>query len=485
MSRTEPDPAAGTDAVTEYEVVVVGCGMAGLAAAIAAAESGRSVVVLEKAPAERRGGQTQYTESFRIPTADVDLDLDFHVADYGAGDFYRDVMRVTDGHADPDLAATLTDEAADTFEWLTGHLEGRGFEWQTTPLRTMYGAGRVWHDGERLVDELVGAAEDVGVDIRYEAEAREILQGETNAVARLRALVAGRWTTFEADAVVIACGGYESSAEKRTTYYGGPYEQMTVRGVRYNTGEAIDMALDVGAKSDGQWSGAHMTVIDAGSPEVEGGQTLVSGYQYGVILNHDGERFVDEGEDTRAHTYAKFGRLTFEQPYHEAFVIQDARTDEFVLHTGPTDPITADSIDELLVRLDVENPERAAETVREYNQACEPDPEFDPQVLDGNRATGISPPKSNWAVPLEEPPFVGYPVTGGITFAFGGLGQTTEAEVLDTSDRAIPGLYAAGNSTGGLFYDNYPGGTGLTNAAVYGRIAGENAAAYVGSSAGD
>lgn len=466
---------SGND-ITEYDVVIVGCGIAGLTAGISAAENGATPVILEKAPEKLRGGQTQYTESFRIPTGDIDLDLNFHVSDYSPTDFYQDIMRITDGHADPDLARTLTNNAGETFEWLTEHLYAQDFEWQTTPLRTMYAAGRVWHEGETLVNKLVQAAEETGVDIVYKAEARELLQEGAREIEGLRALVDDAWTDFHADSVIIACGGYESSSEKRTTYYGGPYEEMTVRGVRYNTGEAIDMALDVGAKSDGQWSGAHMTVIDAGSPEVEGGQTLVSGYQYGIILNHEGERFLDEGEDTRAHTYAKFGRQIFEQSYHEAFVIEDASTNEHVLHTGPTEPVTADSIEELVERLDIENQDQAVETFHEYNEACDPDTEFDPEILDDNSAEDISPPKSNWAVPLNEEKLVGYPVTGGITFTFGGLAQTTDAKVLDTSHNPISGLFAAGNATGGLFYNNYPGGTGLTNAAVYGKIAGEQAA---------
>lgn len=464
---------------SEYDIVIVGCGIAGLAAGISAVEQGASAVVLEKAPEKLRGGQTQYTESFRIPTGDVDLDLDFHIPDYDPSDFYQDIMRVTDGHADPDLAERLTSEAGDAFEWLTEYLRAQNFEWQTAPLRTMYGAGRVWHEGEQLVDKLVAAAEEAGVDVVYEAEARKLVRDGSRRVTGLRAMVDEQWTEYESGAVVIACGGYESSPEKRTRYYGGPYEEMKVRGVRYNTGEAIDMALNVGAKSDGQWSGAHMTVIDAGTPDIEGGQTMVSGYQYGIILNHEGERFVDEGEDTRAHTYAKFGRRIFQQSYHEAFVIQDARTNEHVLHTGPTEPIMADSIAELVSRLDIENQTQAIETFEAYNEACDPDDEFDPEVLDGNSASGISPVKSNWAVGLQETPLVGYPVTGGITFSFGGLAQTTEGEVLDTSHRVIPGLYAAGNATGGLFYNNYPGGTGLTNALVYGRIAGREAAREV------
>lgn len=479
MTSESSESSDRIERIDDYDIAVVGCGIAGLLAGMAAAERDASVVILEKAPKKLRGGQTQYSESFRIPTQDIDLDLDFHVPDYSTRDFYSDIMRITEGHADPDLVSTVTQNAAEMFEWMTERLRPHNFEWQTEPLRTNYQAGRVWHDGEQLVDKLVLATEEAGVDIVYRAGAKELIQDTTNAVTGVRAMVDDEQKIFRTDAVVIACGGYESSPEKRTRYYGGPYEEMTVRGVRYNTGEALDMALDIGAKSEGQWSGAHMTVIDAGTPEVEGGQTMVSGYQYGIILNHEGERFVDEGEDTRAHTYAKFGRKVFEQPYHEAFIIQDSRTNEFVLHTGPSNPITASNIDDLVTRLGIGDEEQAVETFREYNAACDPDAEFDPDVLDGNAADGISPPKSNWAVALDAEPLVGYPITGGITFTFGGLAQTTAAEVLDTSHNRIPGLYAAGNATGGFFYNNYPGGTGLTNAAVYGKIAGETAAKFV------
>jgi len=239
--------------------------------------------------------------------------------------------------------------------------------------------------------------------------------------------------------------------------------------------------MDVGAKSDGEWGDAHMAIIDAGSPDVEGGITRIDGYQYGLILNHDGDRFVDEGEDARAHTYAKFGRRIFEQSYHEAFIVVDSKVVDDVAHMGPSRPVTADSIESLARRLDIENVERAVETVAAYNDACESDAaeRYDPNRLDGNGAHGVTPPKSNWALPLDEPPFTGYPVTGGMTFAFGGVAITPDAEVLDTTDTVIPGLYAAGNSTGGLLYNNYPGGTGLTNAAVFGKVAGERAADFI------
>lgn len=458
----------------EYDIVIVGCGIAGLTAALRASELEESVAILEKSPKKHRGGHTQFTESFRIPTADIDIDADFDVEDYSTSDFYLDIMKVTNFRADDDLAKRVAEGAVDMFEWLTN----QGVDWEYQAPHPGYTAGRVWLDGEELVDDLVGRIEDRGGTIYYNAEARDLHRDESGEVNAVDARMDGQKTRFEADAVVLAAGDYGSSKERRTRYYGPGYGNMKVRGSRYNTGEAIDAAMDVGAKSEGEWGDAHMAIIDVESPDKEGGITRIDGYQYGIILNHDGQRFVDEGEDARAHTYAKFGRRIFEQPYHEAFIIVDSKTVDDVAHMGPGRPITADSIESLARRLDIEDVDQAVKTVENFNEACNPD-EYDPDVLDENSAEHIEPQKSNWALPLDEPPFTGYPVTGGMTFAFGGVAITPDAEVLDTTDNVIPGLFAAGNSTGGLFYNNYPGGTGLTNAAVFGKVAAETAVDYL------
>ncbi|NEU58671.1 FAD-dependent tricarballylate dehydrogenase TcuA [Halorussus sp. MSC15.2] len=460
-----------------YDVVVIGCGMAGLAAGNRAARLGLDVAILEKSPEERRGGHTRFTESFRVPSADTDLTeygYEFDIPDYTVSEFYDDIMAQTNGRADEDLARTLVENAGETIEWLTE----LGVEWNMTPLNSGYTVGRTWFDGEELVETLVEAATDAGADVYYDAEARDLRQSSDRRITALDAVTDEGFVRFECDAAILAAGGYESSPEKRTRYYGPDYDAMTVRGSRYNTGEAIDMVLDAGAKAVGQWGGAHMALIDAAAPDVEGGTNRIDGYQYGLLVNHDGDRFVDEGEDARAHTYAKFGQKIFEQPNREAFILVDDQTIDEVDATGPSDPVVGDDLRDVLERVGCENPDAAVATVEEYNAACDPD-SFDPQVLDGNEATGVTPRKSNWALPLDDPPFYAYAVTGGITFAFGGVATTADAEVLDTRDRVIPGLYAAGNSVGDLFYDNYPGGTGLTNAAVFGRIAGEKVAEYV------
>ena len=460
-----------------HDIVIVGCGMAGVAAALRATELGASVCVLEKAPEEHRGGHTQFAESFRIPTADIDMDVEFNVSDYSASDFYRDIMSVTNYRADDDLAGRVSKDSAETFEWLSGF----GFEWEYQAPHPGYTAGRVWLHGEDLIDHLVEVLEDRDATFHYEAEMREVLRDDAGDVVGVEARVEGAKTHFYGDATILAAGDYGSSKEQRTRYYGPGYGNMTVRGSRYNTGEAVHATVDAGAKTDGEWGDAHMAIIDVGSPPVEGGITRIDGYQYGLILNHDGERFVDEGEDSRAQTYAKFGRRIFEQPYHEAFIVVDSKVVDDVAHMGPSRPITADSIEALARRLDIEDVEAAVETVEAYNAACDPDAaaNYDPEVLDGNATDGLALEKSNWALPLDEPPYTGYPVTGGMTFGFGGVAIDPDARVLDTRDEPIPRLYAAGNSTGGLFYNNYPGGTGLTNAAVYGKIAAETAVADV------
>lgn len=468
----------------EYDIVVVGCGMAGLCAGIAAAEEGKSVAILEKAPRDERGGQTQFTAIVRFPTAEVDMDLNFERPDYTSSDFYNDIMDVTDHRADSDLTRHLVNEAAPTFEWLTERMEPYNFQWTGTRDRNDhfvgYAAPGAWWGGD--VNVLVKAAESAGADIIYDAEARELLtEADRREVAGVEAIVDGSRVRFESAAVVIAAGGFESSTDKRTAYIGGEYDDMTVRGVPYNTGEAIDMALDIGAKSDGNWGGAHTSMVDANTPEVGSGVGSFHGYHYGVVLNHDGERFIDEGADFRSKTYAKYGHELMKQPYKEGFVVFDSVTIDYVAETTAefTNRMEGETIEQLLNRLGLGNIEQAIETIEAFNDACDDETEYDPTELDGKDTTGIRPEKSNWAVPIENPPFYGFPVKPGMTFTFGGLAQTTNAEAVDTSGDPIPGLYVAGNSAGGIFYNNYTGGTGQIKAAVDGKTAGKEAASLV------
>ncbi len=462
--------------VSDQDAVVVGCGMAGLSAANRAAELGLDVTVLEKAPEEHRGGHTRFSESFRVASSDADLEqygYEFDIDDYSPDEFYDDVMKQTNGRADKELARTIVDNIGPTVEWLTE----RGVEWDMEPLNVGYTVARTFFEGEELVTDLVDAAEQTGATFHYGTEARELVFDD-GAVAGLRARTDGGIVEFRAETVIVAAGGYESSEEKRTRYYGSDYDAMKVRGSRYNTGEGIEMVLDAGGRATGQWGGAHMALIDSDSPDYEGGANRVDGYQYGVLLNNEGERFFDEGEDARAHTYAKLGRLIFEEPGHEAFIVIDDPLRNHMRATGPGGWVRGDTVEAVLGELGCDAPAAGAATVEAFNAACDPG-EFDPDSLDGNDTDGLDTEKSNWALPIDEPPFYGYCVTGGITFGFGGAAQDTRARALDTVGRPISGLYVAGNTTGGLFFDNYPGGTGLANAAVFGKIAAEEAADYL------
>lgn len=219
-----------------------------------------------------------------------------------------------------------------------------------------------------------------------------------------------------------------------------------------------------------------MAIIDANAPDVGGGANRVDGYQYGLLLNRNGKRFVNEGEDARAHTYAKFGRAIFQQPDHRAYIVLDAGKQKLARSTGPSDPYEGETLGGLFDQFDIDS-SAAINTIREFNQACNPG-KFDPETLDDNSAE-VDPPKSNWAIPVDTPPYYAYAVTGGITFGFGGVEITPDAEVVDNRGYVMPGFYAVGNATGGLFYHNYPGGTGLTNGAVYGKIAAESANEYL------
>lgn len=474
-----PEPRTIDERATD--VVVIGSGTSGLVASLRAAELGHSVTVLEKAPPERQGGHTRYSESFRTPSVGTDLNqygYEFDVEDYTKADFYDDIMDQTNGRGDEDQIRTLVENAGETIEWLTE----QGVDWRMEPLAVGYTAARTWFDGEEYVENLTQTAKSKGVEFAYETQATTLHRASTGEIAAVDAYAPEGRIRFAADAVILAAGDYGSSDEKRVRYYGSDYDAMKVRGSRANTGEALMMAEDAGANLVGQWGGAHMALIDADSPEVEGGANRVDGYQYGVIVNDNGNRFVDEGEDARAHTYAKFGRRIFDEPNHRAYIVLDSKTHDLVRATGPSEPATADTLESALEAVGCTDSTQAVATIQAYNNACDEDldlDDFDPHTLDGNSTDKLTPPKSNWALPLDTAPYYAYAVTGGITFSFGGVEITTDAEIIGTRGATIPGFYAAGNSTGGLFYDNYPGGTAQMNAAVYGKIAAETATEYL------
>ena len=486
----------------ERHVVVVGAGNAALSAAIAAAQQGARVTVLEKAPEGERGGNTYFTGGgFRFPYDDIetvrqvipDLSADelarIDVGSYPAAEMRADLARVTEGLIDDRLADTLVGRALPTMLWLreagvkfvlmygrqANEVEGKLVFYGGLIVEAVGG-------GKGLSDQEFDVAQRTGVDVRYDSKVTGLaLDGPTVVGVDLRTPDGDQ--RLEADAVVLAAGGFEANAEMRTRYLGPDWDLAKVRGTRFNTGDAIQAAIAAGAQPHGHWSGAHAVAWDLNAPPT-GNRTLTDLYQkhsypYGLIVNLNGERFVDEGADVRNYTYAKYGREILRQPQRVAFQLFDQQTVPLLRDEYKIRQVTkaeADTIPELADTLGID-PDALARTVDAYNAACQPG-HFNPSTLDGLHTEGIEPPKSNWALPLNAPPYVGFAVTCGITFTFGGLKiDAATAQVIDAEELPIPGLYAAGELVGGLFYNNYAGGSGLMAGAVFGRIAGESAAA--------
>lgn len=489
----------------EYDVIIVGAGNAALCAAIAAREKGASVLALEKAPEYFRGGNTYFTggiircayngiEDIKqlIPDLTPEEEATVEVGRYTEDEFYDDLMRVTEGLADPELAQIFVSESFPTLKWLQEH----GVRFVLAFGRQAFKRDEKYYFWGGLLVEAVGAgkglsdqqfevAERLGVEMRYDTKGVRLLQDNTGRVIGVTAKGPDGFVDLHAKSVILACGGFESNAEMRTRYLGQGWELAKVRGIPYNTGDGIRMALDIGAQPYGHWSGCHAVAWDLNAPPT-GDRNITElfqkhSYPFGLIVNLEGQRFVDEGADFRNYTYAKYGREILKQPLGTAFQLFDDKVKHLLRDEYRIQEVSkaeAQTIEALADQLGIDR-EGLVRTVKEYNAAVQ-EGEYNPTTLDGKHTVGITPPKSNWALPLDTPPYLGFAVTCGITFTFGGLRIDGRGQVLDTEDKTIPGLYAAGELVGGLFYHNYPGGSGLAAGAVFGRIAGASAAQDLG-----
>jgi tricarballylate dehydrogenase len=483
-----------------YDVIVVGGGNAALCAALAAREHCQRVLVLERAPGEEAGGNSRFTAGLmRVAYNGVEdlkrlIDLsdeEIRRSDFGAysvEQFLDDMARVTEYRCDPDLTELLVKESLPAVEWM----RSKGVRFTAAWGRQAFNVGgkfKFWGGltveavggGPGLVEALTRGARKQGIDIWYSARALSLL-ADDEGIHGLKVRKQGKTQDVRSKAVVLAAGGFQANPEWRTRYLGPGWELAKVRGTRFNTGDGIRMALDAGAAAVGNWSGCHAVAWERNAPEfgdlAVGDQFQKHSYPWGIYLNAHGRRFVDEGADFRNYTYAKYGRVILAQPGQFAWQIFDAKVKSQLRDEYRIKQVTkrvSNTLEGLVSQLDDVDAAAALEEIRRYNAAVRQDIPFDPNVKDGRRTEGLAVPKSNWANTLDTPPFEAYAVTCGITFTFGGLRIDRHAQVLSSDGEPMTGLYAAGELVGGIFWFNYPGGSGLTNGSVFGRIAGENA----------
>ena len=489
------------------DVLVIGGGNAALCSALAARAQGVSVTVLERAPEDERAGNSRFTEgSMRFAFNGLDdllrvvpdlTEREKQETDFGRypeDEFFDDIARCTDYRSDPDLAELLVKRSLETVCWLRSlglrYVPKYGKQAYKVGGRFKFSGGvvvEVVGGGAGLVESLYKLAADRGIEVRYNARALSLLADDTG-VHGVKARIDGRTQDVHARAVILACGGFEANAEWRAKYLGPGWDLAKVRGTRFNTGDGLRMALEAGALPYGNWSGCHVVAGDLNAPnygDLKYGDAFQKhSYPFGVLINAEGRRFFDEGYDFRMYTYVECGLALARQPKQLAWQVYDGKVlnllrDEYRLRS--VTKVRADTLEELAGKLEGVNPQQFLSTIGEFNAAVQTENAFDPNSKDGRRTKGLAIDKTNWANTIDQAPFEAYPVTTGITFTFGGLKVDTSGRVQDVDGLAMPGLYAAGEMVGGLFYSNYPGGSGLISGSVFGRLAGTSAAEYVRS----
>jgi tricarballylate dehydrogenase len=451
-------------------VLVVGGGNAALCAAITARRAGPSVLLLESAPEAFRGGNSRHTRDIRYmhegPT-------EFVTGPYGEDEFWDDLVRVTGGETNERLARLTIRESVDLADW---GME-QGVRWQR-PLRGTLHLARtnvfMLGGGKAMVNAYYRTARQLGVEIAYESEVRElkIRQGEF-----LSAVVAVNGVSREvrAKAVVIASGGFEANITWLKEYWGEAADNFIIRGTPYNQGRMLQELLEHGAKSVGDPRGCHAVALDARAPKFDGGIiTRLDSVPFGLVVNREVKRFYDEGEDFWPKRYAIWGGLIAQQPDQIAYSIIDAKAIEhFMPSVYP--PIEAASIPDLATALGLDAQSLDA-TVDQFNRATRMGT-YDPSSLDDCHTENLDPPKSHWALPIDTPPFYGYPLRPGITFTYLGVTVNERAQVIMHDDRPAANIFAAGEvMAGNILGRGYLAGFGLTIGAVYGRLAGREAA---------
>ncbi|MEI8152849.1 MAG: FAD-dependent tricarballylate dehydrogenase TcuA [Hyphomicrobiales bacterium] len=487
------------------DVIVIGAGNAASCSALSARQAGAAnVIMLEVSPEEISGGNGRFTGGgFRFPFGGIDdlvklmPDLTdeelsrFEFGTYSEDDYFDDMGRTTNYRTDPDLCEILVKQSYPTMLWLRQN----GVRFEPTFANSFNIDGKVkfwgglacvmWGGGPGLMEMEHKACRNAGIKMFYETRARELLIDANGNICGVKVTHKGRTYEIRSKAVILACGGFSSNAEMRSRYLGPGWDLAKVRGSRFNNGDGLRMAMDIGAMSHGHFSGCHACPWDLNATPFGdykvGDQFQKHSYPLGIMVNARGERFLDEGSDIRIYTYAKFGGIIMQQPGMFAWQIFDAKAIPLLrseYRIKQITKVTANTLEELVKKLEGVDANACLREIHEFNAAVQVDVPFDPVVRDGRGTVGLKIPKSNWAHRIDTPPFEAYATTCGVTFTFGGLKISTSSEVEDVAGKPIPGLYAAGEVVGGLFYHNYPAGAGLMGGSVFGRIAGQSAAAH-------
>ncbi len=461
-----------------YDVLVAGGGNAALCAAIAAAKSGASVLVAEAAPKAWRGGNTRHTRNMRVAHDEGNGIL---TGPYPVEEFMDDLMRVTKGRTDLDLAELTLERSKELWDFLSDH----GVHFQPSLGGTL-SLGRTnaffLGGGRSMLNALYAAAEDAGVEVRYETRITSL---DIDDGFFLGADVETGWETenpqaeyIEARALVAASGGFEANIEWLKDAWGPAAENFLIRGTPYNKGAVLRLLLDAGAQAVGEPDQCHAVAIDGRAPKFDGGiVTRLDCVPFGIVVNENGDRFYDEGEDFWPKRYAIWGRLIAAQPGQVGHVIIDSKSiDLFMPSVFP--PEVADTVGELSSKIGLDA-RSLVQTIESFNAACV-DGAFDHTVHDSCQTEGLEPPKSHWARPIDTPPYYAYTLRPGITFTYLGVKIDQNARLVMQNGATSPNMFAAGEiMAGNILGQGYLAGIGMTIGSVFGRIAGTEAARYV------
>ena len=457
---------------TSPDVLVVGGGNAALCAAITAAEAGVSVSLLESAPKPYRGGNTRHTRNFRCMHSGP---MGMLTGQYGEDEYFDDLIKVTNGKTDEKLARICIRASEDAYGWM----ESRGVRFQP-PLSGTLSLSRTnaffLGGGKALVNAYYRTAEALGVEICYDAEVVH-LSRDGSRIKEADAYVNGEKVGFYPRAVVVASGGYQADIEWLARAWGEAARNFLIRGTPYNRGVVLKDLLDQAIESVGDPTQCHAVAIDGRAPKFDGGiVTRLDCVPFSAVVNKHGDRFYDEGEDVWPKRYAIWGRLVAAQPDQVGYAIIDAKSVElFMPSVFP--PTQADTIAGLAEKMKL--PAKKVErTIEAFNAACRPGT-FCPTELDGLATEDLTPPKSNWARPITEPPFYGYELRPGVTFTYLGL-KVDEGAQVQTGQGPVENLWASGEiMAGSILGQGYLAGFGMTIGTVFGRLAGKRAASHV------